>query len=576
MNSFTNTNLGLSNFSNVLKQTYYKLLEHKIVTITFIFIFFTLLINSLHTSYPDEFENIVGGYFILHGRLPYTGFFTHHGPFAYFFAAIIGIFSGGSFVNFRILLAVAYFILHLSFYFYIKYRFGLRVSHVILVFSLFLALCATYVWGHMLLADSLVGLLLIPAYIITFLIILKNEALSVADSVLISLLAFSTLLTSLTFVYAIMFLYIFTIYWWIKTKTYPFISKQSFRFYLILTTPYILFLIYLIVTNSLFDYYYQAIFFNQAYYLEALPSRNPLRLAIVILYSFLEHYRAILAQVKDLNFGTPMPHTLALANLLMIIYLIVNKKIASMLFLIAILVYVNVRSNPYSTSETDYQGIPYHYLSLFNGIFLIALMWQDLKDKLDQNKKIIYSFFLILLGAYFLFLFLFLLEQAGGKAYKKYMGTQSTIYDRPAVAPTLNKLLDKNDFYYIGPFAFEDHLYMKSRLASRYFVTIPAMDKSDKIKTELLEDIKKNKPKIVVFDTEFTIFGSTPGKYLVNYLRDNYFILEQLHDEKSMQKFTVAPKLYGDYELERHFFFDKSRKDELIRKLIDEKIIILQ
>ena len=54
----------------------------------FIILFCLFLINSVHTSYPDEFENILGGFYINQGRLPYIGFFTHHGPFTYFFASI--------------------------------------------------------------------------------------------------------------------------------------------------------------------------------------------------------------------------------------------------------------------------------------------------------------------------------------------------------------------------------------------------------------------------------------------------------------------------------------------------------
>ena len=57
--------------------------------ILFLLLFIVLIINQLHAAYPDEFESIVAGYYIVHGKLPYTGFFTHHNPFAYFFAAPI-------------------------------------------------------------------------------------------------------------------------------------------------------------------------------------------------------------------------------------------------------------------------------------------------------------------------------------------------------------------------------------------------------------------------------------------------------------------------------------------------------
>src|SRR3990167_6222799 len=69
----------------------------------FIVIWLILLLNSLHESYPDEFDNILGGWLILKGSLPYTGFFSHHGALSYYFASIITLLGGQSFVHFRLL-----------------------------------------------------------------------------------------------------------------------------------------------------------------------------------------------------------------------------------------------------------------------------------------------------------------------------------------------------------------------------------------------------------------------------------------------------------------------------------------
>src|SRR4051812_25119818 len=69
-------------------------------------LFLFLFINTIHESYPDECDNILGGTYILKGILPYTGFFSHHGPIAYFVAALIASFSGHSFVGFRIFYSI--------------------------------------------------------------------------------------------------------------------------------------------------------------------------------------------------------------------------------------------------------------------------------------------------------------------------------------------------------------------------------------------------------------------------------------------------------------------------------------
>jgi len=519
----------------------------------------------------------MGGYFINHGILPYTGFFAHHVPFAYFYASIITLFSGASFVAFRPLLAISYFLLIILFYVYIKKRFGNKESTIFLVFSGLIAITGTYVWGQMLLADSLVGYLLTPVYITILLICLKKDLFTLKDVALISILSAFSLLTSVTFSYAILIIYLFTIFLYFVVQKRKIISFETIKFFAILAIPYIIFSAYLLITRSFNDFYYQAIFFTKEYYLtmpDGSPVHNPLRYAVVLFYNFMDKYRVALVLVKDLNFGNPFAPALALSNLVLLVYLLINRKFKELLFVAGLLVYLNGRSNPLTTGETDYQAIPYQYFSLFNGIFVITLIWNDLKNRVEDNKKIIYAFFLLLLGLYFSFLTFFLFNKFSEKAYLKYMGTQSMIYDRPAVANVINSLISKDDYYYIGPFAFEDLLYTKGKLASKYIVTIPAMDKAEKIQQELIADIQKNKPRFIVFDTEYYIFGKQPGVFLLNYLHKEYVNLEQLKGEGL--KYEFKQKFYGNYDFERHFFFDKNQKDSIINELVSKGLLTIK
>ena len=88
--------------------------------LSFGIIFLFLILNAVHTSYPDEFDNIAGGWNILHGILPWSGFFSHHGALAYFFAAVIDIFSGQNFVKFRFFSALFYLLVIVISYVTIK------------------------------------------------------------------------------------------------------------------------------------------------------------------------------------------------------------------------------------------------------------------------------------------------------------------------------------------------------------------------------------------------------------------------------------------------------------------------
>lgn len=549
-------------------------IKTKIIILVIFFLLLSILfINSVHTSYPDEFDNITGGYFITQGKFPYTDFFTHHGPFGYIFASIIAFFSGPSFVRFRLILGLIYFILFVLFFLFIKNKFSKELSKVILIIIFFMAIGATFFWGHMLLADTLVGLFIFVAYSFLFLKVYFKKNISTTELVLLSFLLAFALFTSITFLYVIFIFYLFLFYYLLKTIALS-IKKSIFIF----SFPYLLFLIYFFITKSLNDFYFQAIIFNKDYYItfaDGSAINNPLRFAVFIFHEFFESYKTVLTASKDFNLGFPLNSTFALSNLFLIIYLLLKKRLNLAILTSGLLVYLNSRSNPYLFKETDYQSTPYIYYSFFNGIFLIYFLWNELKTKLEPNKKIVYSFLFLILSTYHFFSGLFLLSKFFEKAYGKYMGKESLIYDRPAIASVLNSLLSTQDYYYIGPFSFEDHLYMRAKLPSRYFINIPAMDKSEKIKREFMEDIKKNKPTIVVYDTDFQIFSVFPAKYFVEYLRENYFTLSEL--KKELPNLILKTKSFDNYtyhyDFERHFFFDKEKKDILIEKLKDINLI---
>ena len=103
--------------------------------------------NAFHEKYPDEFDSIVGGKYILEGRIPYRDWFQHHQPGAYVVAAGIQLFTGQSFVKFRVGLAMFWFVFAVTTFLLFKKR-------IWLLFLCVSAFGATYWWGHMLLADT--------------------------------------------------------------------------------------------------------------------------------------------------------------------------------------------------------------------------------------------------------------------------------------------------------------------------------------------------------------------------------------------------------------------------------------
>ncbi len=526
--------------------------------------------NQVHFSYPDEFENILGGKFFWQGRFPYSGFFTHHNPFAYLLSALIYIFSGESFVRFRLIWGVIQLLAGALYYrMYVK-RFSSDNGPLLISTFLFLAFLATYNWGHMLLADSLAGYLILGAYTWLVSLFIYDQPARTKDVILISVLTSLGVFTTMSQIYSAGVLYLFLVGWYFfKTQ-----KINLLKFGLILAIPYLIFGIYLGVTRSIGGFYAQSIRYNTDYYIQ-LPDnvsfRNPLRIAVVFAYKFWNSYRVALGMVKDFNLGDPFVPAMALANFVIILFWLSKRRYYLAVFTAAMLVFVSTRADPYATHETDYQSLAYHLLSIFHGLLALFLLKTELQKNLDHLKRAIYTFCLFLLGIYFVFLFFMLFGKWADKSYKKYMGQEALIYDRPSAARQLNRLLKTDEKYYIGPFDFENQFYIGRLPVTKYIVTLPGMSLSEAIQKETLSDFVANRPPIVLFNTEFFIYGQKPGLFLIKYLEDNYINLADL--EGACDSFAINNKWWGEYDVERHLFIEKTRINEILLRLLEQDVI---
>lgn len=556
-------------------------LREKIFTIPFLgkvgfaaLIVFIYLSNTFHESYPDEFDNILGGWYILHGRLIYTGFFTHHGPVAYYLAVLVELFSGQSFVWFRFF--YAFFLLGITFgtYWYLLRRFGKRISGYYPFFIIVLGISSTYIWGHMLLADSISSLFLLPVFIILLYTSLYNEKLTLSDFIVISLGCFLAQFSSLTYTYLVGIIYIYTFYLWVLHKDRRVFTRENGKIISVVLLPFLLFAFYLVITGSIGEYIYQNFVFNEKFYIYNYPRVegariNPIRFAIVIAYEFLNNFSTLILFVKDMNFAFPFTVTLAIANVGMFVYFLSKRKFALAIFLVLWLIYANARSNPVTSRETDYQAAVYIVTSLFIVVFLLYTLYQELLKDVVFPKKLLYSFFFILLGVYTVYTGGLLLRKYTDKVYQKYMGNAPLIYDRPDVAPIINAITTKDDYAWIGPFAFEELFYLKAKIPSKYHILIGGIGKSEKTQKEMLADFTANKPKVMYFDKKFYILISNPemhAPWFIEFTKQNYITLYDYREGKIRYR-SVVP-ISQKVDLETKLYINKEKKDEVIHDLL--------
>lgn len=546
----------------------------------FILLFSILYANTLHEKYPDELDNILGGKFILQGIFPYSGFFSHHGPVAYLLSGVLSIFSGGSFVGFRIVYSIFLSFFLIGIYWYLRKSVGINQTKIFLFFLPLLGIAMTYFLGHMFLADSLAALFLLPVIVLFLLKTIYEKKITSADLVFISILCFAGLMSALTFIYATFFLYLFAFYNYLTGSVNKSIITRFCKAVTIFALPFIVFFVYLLLTGSVKDYYLQAIDYNQKYYIYNYPyapgstAINPIRFAIVMVHSFFNNFLPLLYQVKDFNFATPFNITLAVSVVSLLFYLLIKRHYVMFFTFSLVVIFANARSNPLDSKETDYQSAVYIVTALFSMCLVLSRFWEELKNiGISLAHKTIFSFLLLILGVYSFFMVGFIFNKFFNKVFDKYMGTAPLIYNRPELAPILNKIVYKNEYIWVGPYEYEELIYINAKPASKYHVLLPGIGKSEKMQIELVENLKTNKPNIIWFDKTFSILGLNPQSYaphFLQFLKDNYETLEIYKDGKTRYISLVHD---NKIDIEKKWYIRKDVMQTIIQRLLRENLI---
>lgn len=536
-----------------------------------------LILNSLHATYPDEFDNILGGKLITRGIFPYSGFFSHHGVVAYLVAALIVPFSGVSFVHFRLLSAVFYLVVFLSGYLAIARQVRKRgAAGLFAVFILAVAISATYFWGNMLLADPLSVYFLVPAYALLLMKIFYRESLERNDLVVVSAFSALTVLNSPTYLYATAVIVAITSLYYFFTDgriDLTDIRRKFLNFVVIFALPYLLFLIYLLATGALKDFSFDVVTYNRNYYIYNYPrpagstSFNPIRYAVVILNDFVNSYQTAITSIKNIDLRYPLTGAFALANGVLMIYLFLRRKFLAGLLVFSTLVYASARGNPSDIRPIDYQSAGYFVLTLFNTVLTFRLLFADLPTIKEIFTRNLLLFLGILTATLWFFSGIFLGAEFWRMNYSRYMGALPLIYDRPVVAPIVNSVVGKDEYCWVGPFEFEEMFYLRCRLPAKYHWILPQLAGLPEIRNKMIEQYSKNMAEIIVFRRNYFVFGAGPEylQFFDDFLDQNYV---RFKDLPKFEGYHFVSKNANDFVLDDDFNFRKDKAESLVGRLI--------
>lgn len=553
--------------------------KHWVILLIFASLLAILLTNTVHEEYPDEYDSLSGGRYIMMGRIPYRDWFQHHQPGAYLLGGIIYHFTGQSFVKFRIGLAFAYFTLQLLSFLMIRNRIGKKEGNWFLLFLLISDLAGTYFWAQMLLADSLSTYFLVPPFALVLLRVLKKQAVQLPDIVIISIYTFFCWFTSMTTSLLIIPLVGFSVLSYLfhlPRHSYRNWLRSLFTVALILFIPYALFFSFYIVTGGIKEWYFANVTYNSRYYIYNYPRPygtpvNPIRYSVVIAETFFNNYIPALSGFAQLPLGDPLQSTLALSGAALLVYLFVTKRYTFILPYLLLLIFTNARSNPQSIRETDYQSLLYAFLTLSTGALLLGHTKQSFDNhEGTPTERLFTGGIFVLLTLFLLFSSLYLGSKWSQKMYPKYMGTAPLIYDRPEVAPILNRVLTNNDYAWVGPFEFKELFYLNTKVPSKYHWFLDHTVHSDKMRTEMLADFNKHSAKIIVFKRDYTPWGGDPKEFnyfFTDYLDKEYIRVFEYNQTRSDYRYTWKTPRTDHFDIDGTFYLRKDIIQELLDRL---------
>gem|GEM_PF-1020847 len=534
----------------------------------FLGILLIFLTNTLYVTYPDEFVNILGGKFINMGKIPYREFFDHHLPFAWYFSAVLLWFSHGSYVVFRTLWALFAFAGLFLVGRYLKktkpdlypYYLGYFAVH---------PLITVYYWTHLFLADSLAFLFFSMLF---WVLVAETYKKNTSQKVIYILLMlnFAFLFSSMTYVFIAMIFYLWI--GWLQVRR-GWDWKAIFRFKTIAAAPYLIYGIYLLVTNSLRDFYISNVVYNTTLYI-SIPNYtkghffNPLKFTLTVFYNFFQTYIPLLVRIKEFNLFFPVDLVLALGSFLLLIFFFFENKILFALFFL-VLSFSAPRSNLMKIGETDYQvGL---FIALgFSAAFMVLWRYKHIvfkEEYLDYFKKAATT----LLVFFMIFAALFLAKNTYDKYYMRYTQRMPGIYDVAYTAWFIDDVLNKGEYYWVGPYEPNELFFVKKALLpGKYISLLPQFREDSYFSGSFLAQFETHPPELIIYKHEASIF-MTPalefGKFFTDWMADKYTSIEHI---KGGIELIKSPSTFN---MRTDLYLRNSSQSELLRRLREKGYI---
>lgn len=494
-------------------------------TLLVLFIFF--IIQAQYNFFGDEYDNMLGGKLINEGILLYRDYFSHHMPLPYYLAALINLISGPSPLNIRYIFLI---ILYAWLLFFHKNLRELTSPKISLLFIALVVLINPVIWSHMLLAETLIAYSAIHISIL-FLKIMKDKRRKVigTDMLQVAFIGSIPLLSSLGFWALSIFYYSFFL--WLfsrdylnsKVKDYRGLLRFAIIYCMLILIPYSLFVLHFILGQSLNDFYLYNIIFNQEYYsiYNVDIPRNNTQMFTDLFANIFNSLSINLQQLSD------FPETTYRLILKFFVFgyigliFLMRRKTIGIFFLFSYF-FLNARQGDIFI-ENNFHEIQVMLFAILCITLTLHIYFENIsREEVHTGIKryvltINFSLLIILVG------YLFDFNKDILELYRNDK-MPSIIHQETK----LNNIVNSGDVesVWIGPAKFEEFFFLEPEVASKYYYWYPWHNSCPTCKSELLQDLQKNKPEIVYWNNNKVIWeehnSNDYGRSIFNFLEENY------------------------------------------------------
>lgn len=506
--------------------------KHLYAICALVLLYILFMWNATYLGFQDEIDNILGGVLINQGQIPYVDFFSHHMPLPYFVSAAITLFTGNDVDLFRYIFSTGLFIWLV----FIVWKFYKHTSATYtVIFATLLSIVHVGALAHLMLAETLIAYAALHVTLIFIFDFFESRSpITIQKVVLISLLGFIPVLSSVSYLTLSLLIYVlFGIYYiyylkLLKRSRYVIILRDL----AILALPYIIFAFYLLLTHSLHEFYNDAYKFNTLYYSQFTISAGD-----SIANAYVNQFYTVISTIGQAFFIVPPQLTflntiaLLLAFICIVILLVERKTMSA--FLIGALVFIagargGIAIDPYT--EGTKRAQMYVFLICFIAIYI--LKWaveQNRKRKMSDLHKLLFFVAFILSILTITFHTISGLYYNSGISQISSQGVQTDISTPEKggdLAKIINGVTDKDDTYWLGPWDFYTQMFVDRERASRFTFFLPWHSVCGICSADLQNSFAKQQPVVVYWKHGTDMLGKDVDSYnkeLFAFLDERYY-----------------------------------------------------